>query len=164
MIYNGLGELEKRDVPDEQIELVGRVIGDYIAEDGLSQGDVMLERLMRYGEEFLLRHAQVNALAQKDFRLYDGWTKEQAAAFNDHTKSFAPLYSPLSHLTQPPNFLQGWALCFLVDIGVRYAADQRSVSNYAELSDKEREDAMYIIRFGENMLVSFKEAYERQKT
>jgi hypothetical protein len=166
MIYEGLTTLEKKDVPDEQIELVSGVISDYIAEDGLRDGDKSnderLEKLMRYGEEFLLRHNQITDMASQDHRLYHGWTKERSAAFNDHTRAFGSLYVPLGHLTQAPNFIQAWAVCFLVDIGVRYATNMRAVSSEAELSKAELEEAHYLIRFGENMLLSFKEAYERQ--
>lgn len=156
-IFNTLPQhIPAQDIPEEHIALAANVLNSYIMEDGLSmkENEIILQRLFDAAEIFMSNFQKVVYLNSSDHAQFKHWLNTLLPSITLHTQQYQSLYQALSHLAEPPYFASDWSISF----AVQSAASQHSLlesTDFATLSDKDRNDILYTTRFIDNLFQEF---------
>ncbi len=156
MELNVFGNLPRvgEEIPDDLTQLAADVLRQYILEDNLKKDDTdeMLERLMRFSEEYLRRFMDVIHLNESGVKdAVSIWQGKQNDVFADHAKAYQPLYAQIGHMIEAPYFMTNWSVCFMVDSCLK-VCEISKVEDYASASKEKLDQINYVLRFGENFL------------
>jgi hypothetical protein len=164
-IYGSLIRDYSIKLDDEYTEFAAEELRSYIMQDGLGNdgGDETLETLMRTAERFLLDFQSVAKKAQQDPIWIHEWQNENLEALSEHAEHYQPLYKAIAHLTESC-FVSPWAMSFIVESCVVNTVPEEArgaefYHHYGEIGEEGRERCHYVVRFMENLIGRFFEAY-----
>lgn len=168
-IYGSLDRTIKPELPDEYTELVAVELRSYILQDQLADDgeDKTLEILMKTAERFLLDFQSLVNKAQEDPIWIHEWQKENAFALGRHAENYQPLYNAISHLTET-HYVAPWAMSFIIESCVANMVPDEFTGDafyehYGTIGDEGREHYHYVVRFMENLVGRFFEAFMATK-
>jgi len=168
-IYGSLERNSVSELPEEYTELVAVELRSYILQDQLGNdgNDETLEILMKTAERFLLDFQSVVEMAQKDPIWIHEWQNANNDALSEHAEHYQPLYKAISHLTES-HYVSPWAMSFMVESCVsNMVPEEFRGSNfyyhYGAVGEEGREHYHYVVRFMENLIGRFFEAYVMAK-
>lgn len=164
-IYGSLNRDSVLELPEDYTELVAMELRSYILQDqlGNDSGDETLEVLMKTAERFLLDFQAVVETTQKDPIWIHEWEKANFDALSKHAEQYQPLYKAISHLTDS-HYVSPWAMSFIVESCVvsmvpeEFRGDE-FYHHYGDVGDEGRAHYHYVVRFMENLIGRFFEAY-----
>lgn len=168
-IYGSLDRTIKPELPDEYTELVAVELRSYILQDQLADDgeDKTLETLMKTAEKFLLDFQTLVNKNRGDPIWIHEWQKENAFALERHAENYQPLYKAISHLTET-HYVAPWAMSFIIESCVANMVPDESTGeafydHYGAIGDEGREHYHYVVRFMENLVGRFFEAFMTTK-
>lgn len=166
-VFGDLEVSEYRDLPEELTALAADVLRQYILEDGLKEDsdERILEMLMRVSERYMTLYMDVLSMHQKDPSWVSEWQTRQNSAFIDHAFKYSPLYGGIKHMALAPYFSSAWSIAFLVEVSVNALELQDKEdfeSFYWKQPKKTQDHYQYVLRFGENLLIKFYDAFKQR--
>jgi len=157
-IYRGI-TTDEVELPDEISKVCASLLNQYIEEDGIMKDDPedrRVEKLMRFSELYFVRFLKVSKIQEAGGReAVVKWQSDLNESFFEHSRLYHDLYSQVKHMAEAPYFMTNWSICYLVSTALE-AQGVDSEEAYKNLSESERSELEYVLRFGENLLQKFR--------
>ncbi|MBE8232592.1 MAG: hypothetical protein HAW67_02565 [Endozoicomonadaceae bacterium] len=127
---------KKPEIPNELIDIIAKVIRQYVIEDEL--GDEDSAELIKFADDLFIILNEVPKRFGGDLRKYNKWQESLSRVLVKHSKKFQSDYQEILHMREDVFFVRPWSLAILVDLGNQYKSSSMTSS--------------YLVRYGENLI------------